>query len=427
MNLKEIKNHQKVKTQPIDFQKYKKITPKIFQESIALAKKIQGKKIVHINSTQLGGGVSELLRSQVPLEKSLGLDSHWLIIEAPIQFFKITKKIHNLLQGEPGALKDSEKYYYFKWLYNEIAPSFEKMISQEKPDLVVIHDPQPLPLIDYFSGKTIPLLRMHIDLSFPNPNILKFLQPLIEKYKLTIFSHADYRPAWLAPKKSKIIMPAINPFTVKNQPIKNSKAKEILNLYNIKTNKPIVSQVSRFDPWKDPLGVVQAYQLAKKKIPELQLILSGIDEAYDDPQAVGIFKKIQQQAKNDPDIHLFFNPNNFKKISIDLFVNAVQTASQVIIQKSLKEGFGMSVTEAMWKSKAVIGGQTKGIALQIKHGQNGFLVSSPGQAAQYLIRLLKNPSLRKKLGQAAHQTVKNKFLLSRFVLDHLKIYSRFLK
>ncbi len=417
---------EEIKTQPTNFRKYQKITPGIFKQSVNLAKKLRGKKIIHINSTQLGGGVSELLRSQIPLEQSLGLDSHWFIIKAPIQFFKITKKIHNLLQGEAGTLKDSEKYFYLKWLYSQIAPSFEKLISQEKPDIVVIHDPQPLPLIDYLSGETIPILRIHIDLSSPNPNILKFLQPLIKKYKLVIFSHSTYRPSWLPAKKSKIIMPAINPFARKNKPMAKAKAEKILGLYGINTGQPIVSQVSRFDPWKDPLGTLQAYYLTKNEIPQLQLILAGIFQAYDDPQAVKVFEKVEKQAAGDPDIFLFADPARLKDVSNDLFINAVYTASAVIIQKSIKEGFGLTVTEAMWKGKAVIGGQTKGIALQIKSGQNGFLVNSPEEAAQYLIRLLKDERLKKKIGQAAHQTAKKKFLLSRFILDHLKIYIRFL-
>ncbi len=418
---------EKVKTKPIDFQKYQKITPQIFKQSITLAKKLQGKKIIHLNSTQLGGGVSELLRSQVPLEKSLGLNSDWYIIKAPIQFFKITKKIHNLLQGEPGRLEDREKYYYLKWLYSQIAKSLEELIAKEKPEIIVIHDPQPLPLIDYIPRRIIPILRMHIDLSNPNPYILNFLKPLIEKYDLVIFSHDIYKPNWLPNQKTAVAMPAIDPFTVKNQFMSKSEAERILALYGLNADQPIVSQVSRFDPWKDPLGTMKAYYLAKNEIYNLQLILAGIFQAYDDPQAVNVFEKVKKQAVGDPDIFLFADPAHLKEVSNDLFIRAVYTASDVIIQKSIKEGFGLTVTEAMWKGKAVIGGQTKGIALQIKNGQNGFLVNSPEKAAQYLVRLLKDKKMREKIGQAAHQSVKSKFLLSRLVLDHLKIYSQVLK
>lgn len=413
----------KVKTKPSDWQKYKKLTPETYQPGLNLAKKIRGKKIIHLNSTQLGGGVSELLRSQVPLERSLGLDSHWFIIKAPLRFFKVTKKIHNLLQGEKGKLTETEKYFYLKWLHSKIASSFKKLISRQKPDITVIHDPQPLPLIDYVPEKIIPILRLHIDLSLPNQSILKFLQPLIEKYQLVILSHTTYQPSWLSAKKTRIVMPAINPFTDKNQSMKKSEAERILGLFNINTSQPIVAQVSRFDPWKDPLGALRAYYLAKNKIPDLQLILAGLFQAYDDPQAVEMFAKVKKQAEGDPDVFLFSNPRKLKEISNDLFINAVYTASSVIIQKSIREGFGLCVTEAMWKGKTVVGGQTKGIGLQIEDGKNGFLASTPEEAAEYLVRLLENPSLRKKLGQAAHQTVKKKFLMSRLVLDHLKIYA----
>lgn len=415
---------EKVKTGQYNFQDYKNLTPEIYQKSIDLAKNLKGKKIIHINSTQLGGGVSELLKSQIPLEQSLGLDSQWYIIKAPIRFFKITKKIHNLLQGEKGYLEESEKKIYFDWLNFKIASSFKKIISQEKPEIVVIHDPQPLPLIEHLIG-AVPILRMHIDLSQPNPNILKILQPLIEKYKLVILSHNTYRPDWLNEEKTRIVMPAINPLTEKNKLIDKEQAEKILSLFGLDVKKPIASQVSRFDPWKDPLGVIKAYQIAKKEIPELQLILSGICEAHDDPQAIEIYNKVYQKTKNDPDVHLFFDSDRFKEISIDLFVNAVYTASNILIQKSLKEGFGLTVAEAMWKKKPVIGGKTKGIELQIKHNENGFLVSSPEETASYLIKLFKDEKLRNKIGENAYQSVKNKFLLSRFVWDHLRIYSEF--
>ncbi len=418
---------EKIKTKQRNFDNYSEITPKIFKQAANLSKNLKGKKIIQINSTQLGGGVSELLHSQIPLEQSLGINSQWYIIKAPIRFFKITKKIHNLLQGEPERLGDDERYFYLKWLYDKIAPSFENLLKKEKPDIILIHDPQPLPLIDYTPKNIIPLLRLHIDLSSPNPSILKFLQPLIEKYKLTILSHSQYKPQWLKEKKTKIVMPAINPFTDKNKEMGKEEAKKILNLYGICTNQPIVSQVSRFDPFKDPLGALKAYYLAKNKIPNLQLIMAGIFQAYDDPQAIEVFKKVKKQAKEDPDVFLFADPSHLKGTSNDIFINAVYTASDVIIQKSIKEGFGLTITEAMWKGKPVIGGQTTGIALQIKDNENGFLVNSPEQAAQYLVKLLKNKPLQKKLGQRAQQTVKNKFLFSRLVLDHLKIYNQTLR
>lgn len=418
---------EKVPTIDKDFYKYEKLTPEIIKESKSLSNKIKkNKKIIHINSTQLGGGVSELLKSQIPLERSLGLDSNWYIIKAPTRFFEITKQIHNFLQGEKGNLDESERDFYLEWIHKQIAPSFKQLIDQEKPDIVIIHDPQPLPLIDYFPKNIVSILRMHIDLSNPNIHILDFLLPLIEKYQLTIYSHPDYCPNCLNNGKTEIIMPAIDPFNLKNKTMEKSKAERILSLYNIHPDYPIISQVSRFDPWKDPLGTLEAYYLAKNKIDNLQLIMAGIFQAYDDPEAIEVFKKVEKQAQGDPNIFLFADPKKLKDIGNDSFINAIYTASDVIIQKSIKEGFGLVVTEAMWKGKPVIGGKAKGIALQIKHDENGFLVDSAEQAGQWAIRLLKDKNLREEIGQAAHESVKNNFLLSRYILDHLKIYYRFI-
>lgn len=409
----------KVDLKPADFKKYQSLTPEKYEDCLALSKKLKGKRVLHLNSTQLGGGVSELLHSQVPLENSLGLNSAWHIINAPIKFFQTTKKIHNLLQGEKGSLSEKEKSLYLNWLRKEIAPSFKKLLEKEKPEIVVIHDPQPLPLVSQIPEKTISVLRMHIDLSEPNPQILNFLKPLILKYRQVILSHSQYRPDWL---KAQIIMPAINPFTAKNRTMKKEEAESILKLFNINTERPAISQISRFDPWKDPLGVIRAYQIAKREIPDLQLILSGIFLAKDDPQAKEMFEEVKKQAQ-DPDIFLFANPKRLKEINSNLLINAIYTASQVVLQKSLKEGFGLTVTEAMWKGKPVIGGNASGIALQIKNGVNGFLVNSPQEAADCLIKLLKDENLRKKIGGAARQSVKENFLMSRFILDHLRLYN----
>ncbi len=419
---------EKVSLEPsFDFKRYKKLTPRIFQETLKLAKELHSKKIIHINSTQLGGGVSEILRNEIPLERLLGIDSNWYIIKAPIEFFKITKKIHNLLQGEKGFLKDSEKYFYLKWIYSKITPSFKRLIVNEAPQIVIIHDPQPLPLIDYLKNNNssfpIPVLRLHIDLSSPNPNVLDFIKPFVEEYRLVILSHKSYRPDWLAKEKTRIVMPAINPFSEKNRLMEKDEAKNILSYYHINPNQPIIAQVARFDPWKDPLGTLKAYYLAKNKIPKLQLILAGFFQAYDDPQALSVFKQVSKEAKGDPDVFLFADPSSLKDISNDLFINAVYTVSDVIIQKSIKEGFGLTVTEAMWKGKPVIGGKTKGIGLQITDGQNGFLVTSIEEAAQKIISLLENNEMRKRIGKMAYQTVKKKFLMSRLILDYLKIYN----
>ncbi|MEA3292934.1 MAG: glycosyltransferase [Patescibacteria group bacterium] len=415
---------EEIQTKKIDFKKYKNLTPNIYKQSICLSRKIPNKKIIHINSTSVsgGGGVSELLRSQIPLEKSLGFDSRWFVIKGNPRFFEITKKAHNLLQGKSGDLSQEEKKFYFQWLNKKIAPCFKKLISREKPGIIIINDPQPLPLIDFIPSDILSILRMHIDTSTPDKSTLNFFKPLIKKYKIVIFSHPKHRPLWLPVEKTRIIMPAIDPFTKKNQALKKQDALKILSMYGIDAKKPIISQVSRFDPWKNQLETLKIYRLAKKKVPGLQLILIGLSWAKDDPEAIDMFKKIKKNSRNDADVWLFFNPKKLNGLSNNLLINAVYTGSNVIIQKSIREGFGMTITEAMWKKKSVIGSNANGIKLQIKHRKNGFLASTSDEAAKYLVQLLKDSSLRANIGRNAHQTIKNDFLLSRLILDYLKIF-----
>ncbi len=406
---------EKIKTQPQDLRRYQDLTPKIVQECFLSAKNIQGLKILHINSTSNGGGVAELLRTQIPLEQSLGLKSFWFTIKAPKSFFKITKKIHNLLQGDEGELDNQEKEIYQKWIQEKISRPFQELIKKEQPQIIIIHDPQPLLLIDFIPPEILAILRIHIDLSFPNQSILNFLRPWMEKYQLGIFTHPNYRLKWWPLEKSKFITPAINPFTEKNKSMALSQAQKILNSFQVKTDQPIIAQISRFDPWKDQNSTIEGFYLAKNKIPSLRLILVGSCQTNDDPEAKSIFAKIKKEAQGDPDIFLFSDSSN-------AFINAVYTTSQIVVQKSIREGFGLTVTEAMWKSKPVIGGKTTGIEMQIKDGQNGFLVSDAREMSQKIILLLENPLLREKIGQAAYQTVREKFLFSELILKHLKIY-----
>jgi trehalose synthase len=394
------------------FNQYKKLTPRIYQKAKVCAKGLRGYKVFHFNSTERGGGVAELLRSQIPLERSLGIDAHWFVMRVDTRFFEVTKKIHNCLQGDTAVvLKKDEQDVYFNTI-KKLTPGFSALIKKEKPDCIVIHDPQPLPFIESIPLRTASILRFHIDLSSPNKSTIAFLRPLIERYERIIVSSPDYRPSWLPQKKTKVIMPAIDPFTPKNQPLVN--AREMLAFLNINVDHPIVSQVSRFDKWKDPLGVIQSYYIAKNKIPNLQLILAG-SHAPDDPEAAEILKGVEKHATGDPDIFLYTHHN-------DVSINAIQTASDIVMQKSIREGFGLTVTEAMWKERPVIGGKTTGIALQIQHGKNGFMVSTPKEAASVIIRFVQDPRLRARIGKAARKTVQNKFLLSRLVLDHLSVY-----
>ena len=407
-----------------DIHKYKKLDPKNFKSILEVSKKLHHQTIIHINSTPLGGGVAEMLKSQVLLERSVGLKSYWLTIRAPQDFYIVTKKIHNLLQGRGGSLSEEEKSLYLS-VNHEMGEFLRDFCKEFSHGIVVVHDPQPLLVVNFIPQNFSSILRLHIDLSTPNPLTLDFLSPSIKKYQLLIVSNKDYCSSfqWLEHPKMKIIWPAIDPFTEKNQPMSIEPAVSIMEQFNVNISRPTITQVSRFDSWKDPLGVIQAYYLAKNEIPNLQLIMAGFFLAYDDPEAMEVLEKLTKHAESDPDIHLFSDIKRLQDISNDSFINALYTASTVIIQKSIREGFGLTMTEAMWKGKAVVAGRTSGSLIQINNNKNGILISSTEEAAHAIVRLVKSKELRDKLGEAAHESVKNHFLLSRFLLDNLKLYA----
>lgn len=393
------------------------ISDNLYQEIITLAKKLKNLRVVHINATSLGGGVAEILRTLVPLMLEAGLKAKWYTLPPDERFFRITKKIHNLLQGKQDVLAGDEKRIYLD-TNKEIAESIKNI----KADIWVIHDPQPLPLISYLPDSISSILRLHIDLSNPQKETWDFLLPYIKKYNRVIFSVEDFANKSISKNKIEIFTPAIDPLTDKNKPLNPEYAKGIIQNFEINTDKPLIAQISRFDIWKDPLGVIGAYYLAKKEIPDLQLALVGIFQAQDDPEAIEVFERVKKHAKGDPDIFLFSNlekPN----IENDILVNTIQVASDVILQKSIKEGFGLTVTEAMWKEKPVIGGNVGGIKLQIKNNENGFLVNSPKEAAKRIVQLIKNPELAKKFGKKAQKTVKEKFLIPRLLRDYLRLFA----
>lgn len=385
-------------------------------ELLRIAKKISGKRIIHINTAPEGGGVAEILKSLVPLERDVGLLSEWYSIRAPRKFFTITKKIHNALQSAPLKLTDDEKKFYYT-VNKRIADDLRRM---KKADIYVIHDPQPLALIENFhQGKMV--LRIHIDLSNPDSDMLSFVKPYLRKYDRLIFSMKEFAVPGVRTKRS-YILPAIDPFAIKNISLREDARQKILEDFGINPGKHLISQVSRFDPWKDPLGVIQAYYHAKNEIPDLQLALVGFAEAQDDPEASEIFEHVKKHAKGDPDIFIFFDPKTLGAFTNEALVNAVQSGSHVVLQKSLKEGFGLTVTEAMWKGKAVVAGNIGGIKKQIRNGIDGFLVDTPMEAAGRIVELIRDKKLNARLGASAHRRVKNNFLMSRHLADHLKLY-----
>ena len=409
-----------VKTKPQKLEKYKNIiSERLFCEISRLAKELQGLRVIHINATPRGGGVAEILKSLVPLMRGVGLRARWHIIPPGRKFFNLTKQIHNALQGKKFSLSFSSRR-----LYQRYTEKSAEMMLDMRADIWIIHDPQPVGVIHYLSDLDFhpSISRIHIDTSDPNTEAWNFIKGFLLQYNRIIFSSKDFVHPDIPKAKTVIFPVAIDPFIEKNIPLPVSTAKTILKSFGINTDKPLISQVSRFDPWKDPLGVVKAYRVAKKKIPGLQLALVGLFLAQDDPEAVNVFKEVRKETRKDKDIFLFSNPGQLGSLRVDRFVNAFQVGSDVILQKSIKEGFGLSVTEAMWKGKAVIGGNVGGIKLQIKDGRNGFLVNDYKEAAQRIIDLIQDQKLRERLGRSARKSVKERFLMPRLLRDYLRLF-----
>ncbi|MCW4020740.1 MAG: glycosyltransferase [Candidatus Bathyarchaeota archaeon] len=378
-----------------------------------LAEKVEGKSVVNVNSTSYGGGVAEILYNMIPLMRDVGLDAHWKVITGNEEFFNVTKKIHNGLQGMDQELTDKDKETYIK--HNRMN---RELLSLEA-DYVVIHDPQPAALIQFFperQGKWI--WRCHIDLSQPNQEILDFVKPYIRLYDASIFSLRRYVKKTLDIKKLALIPPSINPLNDKNRPLRESEILSISQRYNIDPDKPVMTQVARFDPWKDPLGVIDTYRIVKKRIRDVQLILVA-SMAKDDPEGWTYYEKSVRHAGEDHDIHFLTDLIGVK----DLEVNAIQRATDVALQKSLREGFGLSVTEALWKGVPVVGSNVGGIPLQVIDGVDGYLVNTVEEAAEKTIYLLNHLEEAKKMGARGKEHVRKKFLITRHLKDYLKLFA----
>jgi trehalose synthase len=373
------------------------------------AAKLQGLRVANFNSTYYGGGVAEMLSSLTLLMNSLGLKAEWRVIQGTPDFFSITKKMHNALQGGEIDLSSIKKEIYEQVLYENSVRNFLEH------DFVVVHDPQPLALIDHYEKECPWIWRCHIDLSRPKEEMWNYLRPWIDKYDAVIVSCPEYKHGMKPPQH--VFMPAINPFNIKNRQLSDNEIDERLAHYKIPTDLPVVVQISRFDPWKDPEGVVEAFKLARKQV-EATLVLLG-NFATDDPEGAAIFEALR--ACQDERILILTSGDD------TALVNALQTRAAVVLQKSLREGFGLTVAEAMWKGTAVIGGNVGGIRYQIEDGVNGFLVSSVEEAAERIVQLLKDKKLRDEMGNKARKTVREKFLLTRYVEQYLDLFVEFRK
>jgi trehalose synthase len=376
------------------------------------AEALQGKRILHLSATAFGGGVSEILYTLVPLMVDVGLHAEWHVIYGREEFFNATKVMHNALQGTPQDLTDQEWETWRR--FNEI--NAEEL--SDGWDLVIVHDPQPAALCSLVRDKSRNWVwRCHIDLSTPNPGTLEKLLPYINEYPVAVFHVEKYVPGGLT-ARPYIAPPAIDPLAPKNMAFSPEDAVYICDQFGIDVDRPLLCQVSRFDPWKDPLGVIDAYRIVKQTRPDVQLALVG-SMATDDPEGWDFFNATVAHADGDPDIHILNNLNNVGAIE----VNAFQSHTDVVIQKSTREGFGLTVSEALWKARPMIGGNVGGIPLQVKDRETGFLVSSVEECAARALEFLEDPGLGKRLGLAGKEMVRRRFLMPRLLRDWLVLFA----
>ncbi|HMF13079.1 MAG TPA: glycosyltransferase [Gemmataceae bacterium] len=372
-----------------------------------LGNRLKGKRIVHLNSTRTGGGVAEILGWMVPLMTELGLQARWEVITAPPDFYRVTKAFHNGLQGQPVTLRASDFDLHY-----EVNEENARRLNLEA-DIVFVHDPQPMYLPRFTPRGKVGrwIWRCHIDASRPNRAVWKHLEAAVPDYAATIFSMPAFtRPL---PRPMFVIPPAIDPLSDKNCPVSETERLEILERFGIDPERPLIVQVSRFDRFKDPLGVIAAYRLVKRYYPELQLALAG-GPAEDDPEGAEVLAEVRERANDDEDVKVLLLPPDSNRE-----INALQRSAVVVLQKSVKEGFGLTVTEALWKGKPVVGGACGGITLQVHDYHTGFLVHSPAGAAYRIRYLLRYGDKRQRMGRTAHEFVREHFLLTRHLRDYL--------
>jgi trehalose synthase len=386
------------------------------QEVKVLGEQLKGTSVTHVNSTSFGGGVAEILHSMIPLMRDVGLDTHWEVMRGDLPFFNITKKIHNALQGANFMLTKEEEHTYLE--YNRMNSELTILDT----DIVMVHDNQPAAIIQFYPNKRNKWIwRCHVDLSTPNLSVWNFLEQYIGRYDAAIFTAKEYVVPSLTVPTLSIRPPSINPLSEKNRDLTDTEIESVLERYGVKPDHPIITQVARFDPWKDPSGAIDVYHLVKKQIPDVQLLLiAGM--AADDPEGWLYFEKTARHACEDSDVYLLTDLKGVK----DFEVNAFQRASQVALQMSTREGFGLTVTEALWKGVPVVARHVGGIPLQIREGENGFLIDTVEQAAERTICLLKNAEMAKQMGQNGKEYVRENFLIISHLRDYLMMYHNLL-
>ncbi|MEX1009084.1 MAG: glycosyltransferase [Acidimicrobiia bacterium] len=384
-----------------------------------LAEPLRGAKVLHLNATAYGGGVAELLATHVPLLRSVGIDADWQVMQGSDQFFGITKSVHNALQGaDLDWTPEMQKAYVEKILDNAL-------LFDGHYDFVVVHDPQPAAILsllrDRFGSKLHDarwVWRCHIDLTDANPKVWEFFRPFVEQYDASVWTMSEFVPASLEMPRIVQAPPCIDPLSVKNLELAMPFCQELTRQYGVDVHRPIVCQVSRFDPWKDPVGVIEAFRIVREKVPDAQLVLAG-SMATDDPEGFRVWEETEAARAGDRDIFLLSNLHQVGSVQI----NAFQRVANVVVQKSLREGFGLTVSEALWKGRPVVGGRAGGIKLQILDGYDGYLVDSIDECARRTIDLLADPVGADALGTQGREHVRNNFLSTRELEDWLRLFT----
>jgi trehalose synthase len=380
------------------------IGPAVTERILGKIQRVRGKRVAHVSSTFYGGGVTEILTPLTLMMNAAGINTDWDLIQGTPDFFGCTKKLHNTLQGQTIEFSEQEKAVYEQVVFENAT-----RLHMGECDAVIVHDPQPLPLVNHFADKAMPWFwQCHVDLSSPCPSAWNYLRDFVDRYDAAIFSLPEYRQNLAIDQR--FITPAIDPFSPKNADLSDAEIRERLARHQIPIDRPLVVQVSRFDRWKDPVGVIEAFRKARQQV-DCVLVLVG-NNATDDPESGAILEAIQEEIDEDIVVVAIDDP---------VLVNALQRHAAVVLQKSIREGFGLTVTEAMWKGAAVVGGNVGGIRRQIIDGENGFLVNTIDETAERITQILKEPALRERLGSRARETVRERFLMSRLLEDWLDL------
>jgi trehalose synthase len=384
----------------------------LMEQIRSLAEPLAGKRVLHLSATAFGGGVAEINYTLIPLMSDAGLETEWRIIHGADEFFEVTKTIHNALQGNPQGLTQAQEEVFRR--YNELNAAR----LEGEYDFIIVHDPQPAAVRDYFpESDTRWIWRCHIDLSTPNDHVLDFLLPSLVRYDAAVFHRREYVPQAAELRTAAIWPPAIDPLAPKNMALSPEDASYIVDQFGIDVTRPLITQVSRFDPWKDPLGVIDAYRVVKEQHPDVQLALVG-SMAHDDPEGWDFYNQTVSYASGDPDVYILSNLNNIGAVE----VNAFQVHSAAVLQKSIREGFGLTVSEALWKARPMVAGRVGGIVVQIEDGETGWLVDSVHACAEAVVEILRDPKEARTRSLGGKEYVRRHFLTPRLLRDWLALF-----